>query len=263
MVTTFQILANKYLSKGVLHQIRKVRNFIDETAMAGPRQRFYGQFIKKGSLCFDVGANIGNRVKPFLQLGARVVAVEPQKECCDILYKRFGDSITIVNKGLGAKEESRDFYVSDASTISTFSNEWIAATTESKRFEGYTWSNVRQVELTTLDHLIAWYGSPDFIKIDVEGFELEVIGGLSKTVSLLSFEYGVPEFSDRVTKALCALQKIYQNQLECNYAIGENMAWHLPAWLSVEAMLEHTHTQSFLNTYAGDIYVRSVQNPLS
>ncbi len=256
MIDTLRILANKYLGKSILHRLRDLRNFIDDTAMARPRQRFYGQFIKKGSLCFDVGANIGNRVKPFRALGARVVAVEPQKECCDVLKKRFGDSIVIINKGLGAQEESREFYVSDASTISTFSSDWINATTETKRFEGYTWSDVRQVEITTLDSLIAQYGLPDFIKIDVEGFELEVISGLSQPVAMLSFEYGVPECSERLEKGILALQRIYQDRLVCNYAARENMAWSLPNWLSVEAMLSHTQTKEFLETSAGDIYIR-------
>ena len=43
--------------------------------------KFYSQFIKKGDLVFDVGANLGNRTKIFLKLGARVVAIEPQPFC--------------------------------------------------------------------------------------------------------------------------------------------------------------------------------------
>lgn len=258
MINTLRILANKYLGKTALHRLRDLRNVIDDAAMARPRQRFYGQFVKQGSLCFDVGANIGNRVKPFLALGARVVAVEPQKECCDILHKRFGDTIVVVNKGLGAREERREFFVSDASTISTFSSDWMKAATETKRFEGYTWSDVRQVELTTLDALIARHGRPDFIKIDVEGFELEVISGLSQPVPMLSFEYGVPEFSDRLEQGLRLLQRIYTNRLVCNYAARENMKWSLPNWLTVEDMLAHTRTREFLETSAGDIYIRQV-----
>ncbi len=258
MIDTLRILANKYLGKSVLHGIRDIRNFIDDTAMARPRQRFYGQFVKKGSLCFDIGANIGNRVKPFLALGARVVAVEPQQECCEVLQKRFGDTIAIVNKGLGATEERREFYVSDASTISTFSSDWMKATTETKRFEGYTWSDVREVELTTLDCLIDQYGLPDFIKIDVEGFELEVISGLSRPVAMLSFEYGVPEFSERLEKGLRLLQQLYNNQLVCNYSAREDMVWSLPNWLPANEMLAHTRTKEFLATSAGDIYIRSL-----
>ena len=37
---------------------------------------FYSHFIGKGDLCFDVGANLGNRAEVFLALGATVVAIE-------------------------------------------------------------------------------------------------------------------------------------------------------------------------------------------
>jgi hypothetical protein len=45
------------------------------------RLRFYGAFVSAGDLVFDVGAHVGNRTAVFLELGARVVAVEPQAQC--------------------------------------------------------------------------------------------------------------------------------------------------------------------------------------
>ena len=52
-----------------------------DTTLAG----FYSTFVSTGDLCFDIGANYGNRTKVFLRLGARVVAVEPQPSCCQVL----------------------------------------------------------------------------------------------------------------------------------------------------------------------------------
>lgn len=37
------------------------------------------QFIKKNDLCFDIGANEGDQTSLFLELGAKVVSVEPQR----------------------------------------------------------------------------------------------------------------------------------------------------------------------------------------
>ena len=68
------------------------------------RRKFYEQFIHPGDLCFDVGANIGNRTVIFLELGAKVIAIEPQKECYEKLTKRCGDKIELVKKGVGEKE---------------------------------------------------------------------------------------------------------------------------------------------------------------
>src|SRR4051812_33411059 len=89
------------------------------------RKRFYGQFLQPGDLCFDVGANVGNRISPVLEIGARVVAVEPQKKCYQTLERKFGDKIVIVKKGLSGEEGVKEFYISDESTISSFSKEWI------------------------------------------------------------------------------------------------------------------------------------------
>ena len=46
------------------------------------RKAFYSQFISKDNLCFDIGANVGNRTSVFAALKAKVIAVEPQKYCC-------------------------------------------------------------------------------------------------------------------------------------------------------------------------------------
>jgi hypothetical protein len=45
------------------------------------------------------------------------------------------------------------------------------------------------VNVATLDSLIDEFGVPDYAKIDVEGFDLEVLRGLSRPIPLLSFEY--------------------------------------------------------------------------
>ena len=61
-----------------------------EAKLLPVRTAFYKQFIDQNDLVFDVGANEGNRVQPFLACYARVIAVEPQPSCIDILYKKFG-----------------------------------------------------------------------------------------------------------------------------------------------------------------------------
>jgi FkbM family methyltransferase len=43
--------------------------------------------------------------------------------------------------------------------------------------------------MTTMDTLISLYGKPDYCKIDVEGFEINVLKGLNIPLNLVSFEY--------------------------------------------------------------------------
>jgi FkbM family methyltransferase len=217
------------------------------------RKEFYNQFLKKDELCFDVGANVGNRIEPMLQIGAKVIAVEPQKKCIEILQKKFGDRITIVTKGLSEKEEVKEFYISDASTISSFSKEWIDKVKET-RFKYYAWNKVEKVEMTTLDNLINQYGLPAFIKIDVEGYELEVLSGLSKKVKFISYEYTVPE---QTNKAVACLQKLISinPDLTANFSVGESMKLEKGKWMSAQEMLTFIQSKEFENTGFGDIYI--------
>ena len=148
------------------------------------RKFFYSQFIKPNDLVFDVGANIGNRTVIFLELEAKVIAIEPQKECYEKLTKRFGDKIELVKKGLGEKESIETLYVSELSAISSFSKEHVDVMKED-RFKGTNWNSSVDIEMTTIDSLIEQFGTPVFCKIDVEGYEYDVLKGLSKPLKSL------------------------------------------------------------------------------
>ena len=48
-------------------------------------EAFYRQFLEAGDLAFDIGAHVGNRVRVFRRIGARVIAVEPQPDFVAVL----------------------------------------------------------------------------------------------------------------------------------------------------------------------------------
>jgi FkbM family methyltransferase len=219
---------------------------------------FYRQFIKSGDICFDLGANYGSRTSIFLLLGAKVVALEPQQSCYEYLVQKYGKKVVFLQKGAGAQKEVRDFYICDNnSPISTFSKNWIEEFKES-RFAGSQWNRTEKIELITLDSLIADYGIPGFIKIDVEGYELEVLKGLSKEFKLLCFEYVVPEKLEAAVDCLLLLKNRYAGLL-CNYCVGDFCtAFEMEKWLSIEEMIGYLRGDNFGNTFAGDIYVRKV-----
>ena len=58
--------------------------------------------------------------------------------------------------------------------------------------------NIREVAVTvsTLDNMIEKYGTPDFLKVDVEGGELQVFEGLSQPISVICFEANLPRFRE-------------------------------------------------------------------
>lgn len=219
------------------------------------RQLFYSQFVSQNDLCFDVGANIGNRITPILNLGAKVVAIEPQKNCYRYLRYKFGEKIEIVTNGLGESESIKDFYISDESTISSFSESWIDAVKQS-RFKNSQWNKVEKIEMTTLDILIEQYGVPVFIKIDVEGYELNVLKGLTKPVKMISFEYTVPEQIDKAIDCITQIDK-YNSNVEFNFSALESMTFSLPKWLLIDDMIKYINSNNFLETGFGDIYAQT------
>lgn len=219
------------------------------------RSKFYSKFIKSGDICFDVGANMGNRVLPLLAIGAKVVAVEPQANCYEYLKQKFGKRITVVGKGLGAVEAVKKFYVSNTSVLSSFSEEWIDSVKDG-RFDAYTWDEPINLEITTADKLIETFGLPSFIKIDVEGYELEVLKGLTQPVKMISFEYTVPEQTARAIQ--CIDQILTHNpNIECNYSSNESMQWGMEKWLLPAEMKKFIAGNDFISTGFGDIYVRT------
>jgi FkbM family methyltransferase len=163
-------------------------------------RRLYGIFLGPGDLAFDVGAHVGSRERAWRRLDARVVAIEPQPDCLRILRLFFGrDSrVTILPVAVGAKPGRARMALSSATpTVSSMSPDWVGSVTSDRSFARVRWDRSVDVEVTTLDELVARYGEPTFCKIDVEGFELEVLEGLSRPLRALSFEYLPPGTTPR------------------------------------------------------------------
>jgi FkbM family methyltransferase len=219
------------------------------------RLEFYRQFVPSAGLCFDVGANMGNRTKVFLRLGARVVAVEPQPLCIRILHRFLGGNkgLTIVSKVLGAHRGTAELMVSDAHVLSSLSSEWVARTQQSGRFANFEWNRRLPVEMTTLDELIREYGRPDFVKIDVEGFEDKVLEGLSQAVPTLSFEF-TPEYLESSLRCIALLERL--GEIELNFALGETMRLALKTWVSADELRTELQDLRHDHRCFGDVYVR-------
>jgi len=226
-----------------------------ENSQIPDRVKFYSQFLKKGDRCFDVGANIGNRTEIFLLIGADVVAVEPQSDCSKMLELRFNNKIKIEKKALGESNKSGTIYISNTAEISSLSQDWIKAVSHS-RFSNSQWNTKEDVQITTLDALIERYGLPAFCKIDVEGYEEEVLKGLTKVIPCISFEYTVPERMNTIIGCLDQLSRI--GEFDCNYTIGEKMQLELPIWTSKDKLLGHIERITVEGLF-GDIYIRFVK----
>jgi FkbM family methyltransferase len=165
----------------------------------------------------------------------------------------FGKKIHLITKGLGAKEETRKFFIADSSTISTFSEEYIKAVKDSGRFASNNWNKTAEIQMTTLDNLINQFGVPAFIKIDVEGFEKEVLSGLTQKIKALSFEYCVPEQQEQALDCIRILSSS-NPVMKYNYSPGESMKFELQNWLMADEMISIVRSEKFITTGFGDIY---------
>jgi FkbM family methyltransferase len=121
----------------------------------------------------DIGANIGLTSILFSSLAKKVISFEPTPSTYKILVENLSragaDNVEPVNFGLGKQVESQ--------TITFAKN---------NRSGGYVSDKIRleighqteQINIETLDHFFNGRSTqPSFLKIDVEGFEQNVIRG--------------------------------------------------------------------------------------
>jgi FkbM family methyltransferase len=220
-------------------------------------QQFYGQFMGPGDLCFDIGAHVGNRILVWTRLGAKVIGVEPQPACFALLKRWYGRSpqVVLVDQAVGATSGTQTLRISHAHpTVTTMSAAWMEAVQTSDGFAHVQWEAAADVEVTTLDALIAAHGRPAFCKIDIEGYEGEALRGLSQPLPVLSFEF-VPPAKQEALACLARLQEL--GDYEYNWSLGEQHRWQSPRWLphaEMAAYLAHLE----IDDSSGDIYARLV-----
>ena len=180
------------------------------------RQHEILNLLKPGDLFFDVGAHLGEKSKPFIEKKIQTIMVEPLPSCIKQLEKNYSQNslVKILQKGLGDKEAKAKLSINEnMPTVSTLSEHW-----KKGRFSNLKWEKEIEIEITTLDHLINTFGEPDYIKVDVEGFELNVIKGLSKKVGIISFEITSEYLSDALK---CLDYLINLGYKDFTFSIGE------------------------------------------
>ncbi|MCC6454904.1 MAG: FkbM family methyltransferase [Caldilineaceae bacterium] len=220
---------------------------------------FHKQFVRPGDMCIDVGANIGQRTEVYLQLGAKVIAVEPEPKCFAILQAKFANDrrVVQVNKGLSDAKGTGQLLVPSyqdldgVTSMSSLSAGWAEAI--QSKFPAIDFSDAVPVEITTLDDLIARWGTPNFCKIDVEGHEQSVLRGLSSPVPVVSFEY-TPQRTEDVLACMKILESLAE--YEYNYSHANSFEFGNATFLSREEFLPTVLPRIDSAKTFGDIYAR-------
>lgn len=219
-------------------------------------RKLYGAFVQKGDMVFDVGAHMGDRSMAFARLGARVVALEPQPRIARWLRRMVGrdERIVILEAAVGSHSGTERLAISRRHpTVSTLSESWRSSVADANPgFRGVRWEESVEVPVVTLDGLIESYGLPSFCKIDVEGYEAEVLAGLSRPIPGLSIEF-VSGGLD--TAAACIRRLAELGTYRFNVVLGEQRRFAFETWMGAEEAMRWLQAGAG-GASSGDIYAR-------
>ena len=185
-----------------------------------------------------------------LELGARVIAVEPQPGAVAELGGPVGghSRLTIFPVALSDRPGVATLHLARSATAASFVAGW-----------GGPDVGTVDVPVLTLDMLIEKYGRPDYCKIDVEGWDVAVLRGLSSPLPLLSFEFHT--WADGVAELKAGLARIAElGRYEFNYTRQDAPGFRGPYWGTADelwAWLGVGGPQPVPSDY-GDVFARLV-----
>jgi FkbM family methyltransferase len=239
-------------ARGVL---RSMRIYYGGRERGAAMDTFYGAFVRRGDLAFDIGAHVGDRVACFRRLGARVVALEPQPALARALRVLFAldRNVVIEQAAIVRAPGSVELMINvDNPTVSTASADFIRAAEGAAGWHDQRWTKSVRVNATTLDALIARHGRPAFIKIDVEGFESEALAGLTQAVAALSFEFTTIQ-RDVALAAIARCEAL--GYVRFNAVLGESQSFVNGEWISADPLKQWLLALP-QEANSGDVYAR-------
>ena len=222
-------------------------------------RQLYRSLVGPGDLVFDIGAHLGDRTLAFATLGARVVALEPQPQLFSWLRHLVGRHarVTVRTEAVGRGVGVAQLAISRRTpTVSTLAKVWRQQIPETNpSFRHVRWDRFVDVPVTTLDALINMYGLPAFCKIDVEGYEAEVLAGLSHRVPRMSLEF-VSGSLDITASCVRRLNEL--GTYEFNAVPGEQRDFVFDSWVTSNRLLEWLGAGA-KGISSGDLYAQLVQ----
>ena len=170
----------------------------------------YTSLIKPDHIVLDIGAHMGFHTINFAKLSKHVYAFEPQKPlynqlCGNVFLNEFDDKVTCFNIGLGEKNKKSSFGGLSGHNTLNWGGNW---SEEMINYGGRSLEDnvgTNEIDIKPLDSLNI---APNFIKIDVEGYEVKTFQGAKNTIKtrlpIILFE----SFSENYSKVVEFLYEI-------------------------------------------------------
>lgn len=141
------------------------------------------QGLSEGDVVVDAGSSPGEFAIYAAKKGATVISLDPDPEAADevrwtVEYNDVKDAVTVLEKGLWSEETEMEFEAGGggASHVSNSGNHTITT--------------------TTLDMISAEYGPLDFVKMDIEGAEVEALKGAEDCISEEAPFFAIASYHD-------------------------------------------------------------------
>ena len=166
------------------------------------------KFIKEGSVCIDIGANLGYYTVPLSKLSGisgKVYAVEPVPIFVEILKSNLSklknNNVTILNYALG--ENDGQLLTMGTPIVDGIFRHGYTKVVEDDEFE---YSDKYTVEVKNPGKIFGNLDKLNFIKCDVEGYENHIIPLMYEMIQkhkpVILIEFGSPENKRNITKKL-------------------------------------------------------------
>ena len=235
------------ISLGLYRPARALHSLIFRDPDRHDHLAILSEFIKPGDLAFDVGANIGDRTDLMLSLGAKVVAFEPQPLLArEVRARASAKKLTVVEAALGPQPGRADLFLTRLTRTASLHADWDSTGTGEH--------GKINVPVTTLDAEIRKHGVPVFCKMDIEGFEDQVLKGLSSPIRAVSIEFHADERGVvKMTQCVEMLTKLAT--YEFNLTGTEEGKWLSPHWMSKAEFLS-SFPACANRHYYGDVFFR-------
>jgi len=158
-------------------------------------------------VCFDVGANEGQTIKLLQEVfrSPRIYAFEPSSEVFTKLRsRRYRSDVFLYNFALGRQNSQEEFINYEDSRLSSF---FPLSTDEESQFGHLKIKAKESVEIKTIDWFLTRYqiNEIDLLKIDTQGYDLQVLQGASESFRRGSIKNVYVELN---------FLKLYENQAD-------------------------------------------------